>query len=925
MGLDWRRIEDATTEEAGLWRLVDELNKSEASEGDLRRVRHILRFGDLPEDVRICIRDALRRDPRRSTQRLSPLWAGSSVDIDTTALEVPTQEMAALAPGVGRAERVHEEPYEETQIDIPTQILGNDSPGESWSEIEPPPAISPVEESSLIAKPTPELMRLVPVGPHRLRFGDSVYGGVDELAVLELLRRGILLGSEIDAGGGRWIRVIDHPAFDGLIRTMGSEMNRVITRRTTIDVVNEITRPAISLQALNEATLRRDRDSVEPDEITSPSLWAPVPDSLEEDSAGLVPDPVEEPNSLHSQDQSEELSPSVKRALEALQEIERGRVEVSDTEVLNEDELIFNFESMEIDVDQLEFEEKFDQDDEDDVPTQVLESKAEADVDARPRAEPPEPRLAAPIATSVDRGSAAPRMCRGRNTASLPAIPPRPDDTGEVFVEKVSRERIDPELLNARDPRLESTVRLDADENLQNREPVPRVYEEHYASRRTWPMVVLAIAILAALAAATAMVVLIAQGRILEGVFFGQAPQTPAEAVAHASDLIGTAAAFEHETPGSQVELAATLERTGAHLAAADVLREVVAKRPSAHHFEALAAAELAAKRYSAAREAAFHGWKMGADEVRMQGIFAEALRKDRSLRRGGAKLDTGSAHRAEAIANESGRYALYSNDRRVFELIVDRRGDGDFWQRRVAATRLCEVLSCEFSLPKARAVTVSKSTLAHWLGGEVEADLEFENGMAKAALVEIPLHDPMRFPIELDEVWRPWLAADSDLESSFAEDLLKWDDHDVDLRPNFMRRASSLSKQELVRDLASVMLFDFLTNHYARFSAEPPYGTHLGFANGNLVASRHGALFLTRQSNRVEDRGEYISRFNEREVFALSAITRAALDDVLFPGPDPVERRRLETFWKQRDAALVRVDQLVSEHGSDAVMIRAD
>lgn len=100
------------------------------------------------------------------------------------------------------------------------------------------------DPNCLARSSTSSLLRLVPLGPHRLRFRKRVYPDVDELAILELLRRGILLGSEIDTGGGRWIPIVDHPAFEGLIDALGEEIPKVVSEHRPGEPDDEVTRPA---------------------------------------------------------------------------------------------------------------------------------------------------------------------------------------------------------------------------------------------------------------------------------------------------------------------------------------------------------------------------------------------------------------------------------------------------------------------------------------------------------------------------------------------------------------------------------------------------------------------------------------------------------------------------------------------------------
>src|SRR5699024_2151792 len=113
-------------------------------------------------------------------------------------------------------------------------------------------------------------------------------------------------------------------------------------------------------------------------------------------------------------------------------------------------------------------------------------------------------------------------------------------------------------------------------------------------------------------------------------------------------------------------------------------------------------------------------------------------------------------------------------------------------------------------------------------------------------------------------------------------------------------------SVRDIARGLSGVLTFDYLMQNWDRFSStEKYYGVNNQFADGVFVSIDNGAAFYAEPITGVDPRFELTSRFSRSMVTAVRALDPAVVNEVLFPDPGFVERRRLRLFWKQRDKML--------------------
>lgn len=148
-------------------------------------------------------------DPRReATQRMQVMWTGRSSDEEFRN----TDEMAAITAVI--SPDVYPIPEEK-----PTLQAGPDAM----------PLPDAIDVSGILSWQPDRLLELVPPKIHTLRFHRRIYDGVDAEGVVSLLRRGVLLGMDVQTEDG-WRRVVDAPTFAPLVDAFENETERVMER-----------------------------------------------------------------------------------------------------------------------------------------------------------------------------------------------------------------------------------------------------------------------------------------------------------------------------------------------------------------------------------------------------------------------------------------------------------------------------------------------------------------------------------------------------------------------------------------------------------------------------------------------------------------------------------------------------------------------
>src|SRR5690606_32504050 len=97
--------------------------------------------------------------------------------------------------------------------------------------------------------------------------------------------------------------------------------------------------------------------------------------------------------------------------------------------------------------------------------------------------------------------------------------------------------------------------------------------------------------------------------------------------------------------------------------------------------------------------------------------------------------------------------------------------------------------------------------------------------------------------------------------------------------------------------------------------------GTNCNSGGGKLISIDNGAAFPTYTNSKVRSRFEMSQRFSRSLIMELRALDKDTALEWLFPSPSRHEVEKFERFWKNRALVLERVDQLIEEHGEDAIL----
>jgi len=213
MAFDWQAIDEIEHPETRLYRLIGEMLRGKASFQDLERVALFLQKAGVGPEAWHTVGEALHTTTRGSVEGYR-LWAAWSKRIpDVTSND---EELGIMWRRFGGELIFAEDDCPTDEID-PTAVDGFDL------------AESSVSHTALISFTNRTLMSYVPEGTYSIRFIDEEFHGVDELSIIKLVRRGILLGAEV-LYRGTWIPVATHPDFEPLTRMIRAEVRRVLER-----------------------------------------------------------------------------------------------------------------------------------------------------------------------------------------------------------------------------------------------------------------------------------------------------------------------------------------------------------------------------------------------------------------------------------------------------------------------------------------------------------------------------------------------------------------------------------------------------------------------------------------------------------------------------------------------------------------------
>lgn len=261
-------------------------------------------------------------------------------------------------------------------------------------------------------------------------------------------------------------------------------------------------------------------------------------------------------------------------------------------------------------------------------------------------------------------------------------------------------------------------------------------------------------------------------------------------------------------------------------------------------------------------------------------------------------------------------------------------------YRSEIAYYRLCQIYECRYQVPVTRPVRFSKDTFDALYAASTSKKnagyrskfshllWEKEDGskFLYAAYKEwIPSFG--FFPIEATSAWQPYLKSPEveqpDMET-FIRKLLAGG------RPGASKTARKLlnylegvSLRELLAQISDMMLIDYLTNNWDRFSGfADNYGANCHIRNGGLIAIDNGAAFPPWHAPRVVRRLQMVEIFSRKLVTNLRLIDPDALLIRLFPNPTREELKSFERFKERRVDALKYIDELIAEKGEENVLV---
>lgn len=281
-------------------------------------------------------------------------------------------------------------------------------------------------------------------------------------------------------------------------------------------------------------------------------------------------------------------------------------------------------------------------------------------------------------------------------------------------------------------------------------------------------------------------------------------------------------------------------------------------------------------------------------------------------------------------------------NRKSSFKPAQDEWGQG--WRGELAAYHFCEVVPCHFEAPRNRAARISRAHFeAYYTAGKGDWRASYTDRFAaihwvREAGPDGVVRDYMygtledwvphfvEWPIEYTEVYEDLLDIrfhPDDLKIPYAELLAPFETlGEGRFHATLLADQGEASTRDIARQISSLLVFDFLTQNWDRFSStEKYYGVNNQFGSGIFISIDNGAAFTDEDmSITVTPRFELTSRFSHSMVTAIRALDPAVVNEVLFPNANLNARRRLQLFWRQRDAMLKRVDALVEKYGPERV-----
>ncbi len=265
-------------------------------------------------------------------------------------------------------------------------------------------------------------------------------------------------------------------------------------------------------------------------------------------------------------------------------------------------------------------------------------------------------------------------------------------------------------------------------------------------------------------------------------------------------------------------------------------------------------------------------------------------------------------------------------------------------WRAEVASYLLCEAITCNFDVPRSLPARISRADFEALYGRHTSTkqteyaarfdQLEWVQERGPDGTEREYLYGVIKdwvpgfidYPIEYVDIWRPFLDPTGDpslYDKGFRRAFwaLRNKQQGKYWWP-LMTERKEATPRTFARGISSILVFDFLTSNWDRFSSvESYYGVNNQFDDGRFLSLDNGAAFHVLTQQKVVENFEPVGRFSHRLIAAARHMKPASFNDVFFPNPSAEATDRLATFWTQRETLIGRVDALIDKHGAEAVL----
>lgn len=311
-----------------------------------------------------------------------------------------------------------------------------------------------------------------------------------------------------------------------------------------------------------------------------------------------------------------------------------------------------------------------------------------------------------------------------------------------------------------------------------------------------------------------------------------------------------------------------------------------------------LARAALAAGDLRRSRASALQGLEVGAEPQEVLELLREAFRAESAP--DFEDLDISTLGRPRVLKN----VIVFEQDgARTYLLVPDRN---ETWLSHVAASRYLELVGISTGF-NAVPVRVDVATLNQVLPKSDRGVLG-DSGTIHTAIYTHGDPNGTPIPLELKEIWLPWLRGER-LDESLGAQLLPWDQVDPKSRPDLIESAGlDFGVVDLFRQIQSIFLADFLLSHPSRLESNARrFGQNTTVQDGRLVTAQPIAL-RNRTSRRALWLSNYIGELPPETRLLLEALEPDIAEARIVP--EGLESRgdidrRLELLWERRDQLL--------------------